>query len=134
MLKKILIVEDEHSLLTMEKTMIQIEDYVVEGTRDGRTVYEEIAFFQPDLIILDILLKGEDGRKICRAIKTNPDKAHIPVLMMSGHTEAEESALASGADAFLCKPYDVEEFIEMVHSFLDEQIASHYPQVSNSLS
>lgn len=121
MLQKILIVEDEPSLLTMEKTMLQMEDYVVEGTRDGRTVYEEIAFFQPDLIIMDVLLNGEDGRKICRTIKTNPESAHIPVLLMSGYAETEESAMESGADAFLVKPYEVYAFIELVNSFFPEE-------------
>ena len=60
---------------------------------------------QPDIIILDVLLSGADGRELCRRIKNNALTKHIPVLMFSAYPQVADSVYQAGADAFLAKPF-----------------------------
>ena len=71
----------------------------------------------PDLIIMDMLLSGADGRVVCRFLKDSDHYNHIPVLMISAHPSAKRMHDA-GADAFLEKPFDMQEFFNAVGNTL----------------
>jgi CheY-like chemotaxis protein len=71
----------------------------------------------PDVILLDVLLSGEDGREICRKLKADPQRQHIPVIMLSAHADASKVADTSGADDFLEKPFDVDALIAIVKKY-----------------
>ena len=72
----------------------------------------------PDLILLDMLLAGRDGREIVRGLKANPSTRSIPVLMMSAHPRAAQEAADAGADGFLAKPFDLDTLIATVAALL----------------
>src|SRR5205823_11331591 len=72
----------------------------------------------PDLIILDILLSGKDGRAICYKLKGQSETRHIPIIMISAHPDAEQSVTAVGADDFLAKPFDVDTLLAKVAKYL----------------
>ncbi len=122
MLKKILVVEDDNEMLNLLKLTLEMEDYVVEGINNGKETFEKVYAFQPDLIVLDILLNGEDGRKICRSLKKHEDFKYIPVVMMSAYVLAEASAKESGADAFYSKPYDMGEFCMKIDQLVGKDV------------
>jgi len=65
-----------------------------------------------------MLLSGGDGRVICKSLKDNPELAHIPVLMISAHSYAKKECLDSRADAFLEKPFDMQDFLNTVKKSL----------------
>lgn len=73
----------------------------------------------PKLIIMDMLLSGADGRDICKKIKADPLKKHINILMCSAHPDAEKTCIAAGADAFIEKPFTLNQFITQVKKFVD---------------
>jgi DNA-binding response OmpR family regulator len=118
MLKKILVVEDETSTLNFTRQALEMEDYVVEGLHNGRETFEKVDSFRPDLIIMDILLAGEDGRKICRSLKSKETTKHIPIIMMSSYPDAEPSVVESGANAFISKPYELKDFFSVIQAFI----------------
>lgn len=71
----------------------------------------------PDLIIMDVLLSGKDGRQITRILKNDDHTKHIPIILISAHPSAEKSIHECGADAFLAKPFDIEELLNMIRSY-----------------
>jgi DNA-binding response OmpR family regulator len=116
---RILIVDDDLAIL--EAVGFALEDAgheikLISKSLDGIVAQVELA--APDVIILDMLLSGTDGRNICRLLKSNPSTAPIPVIMMSAHPTAAQSAAEAGADDFLPKPFDIDELLTKVESHL----------------
>jgi DNA-binding response OmpR family regulator len=72
----------------------------------------------PDLILLDILLSGEDGRAICQQLKSGEQTQHIPVILLSAHFNAARALKDSGADDFLAKPFHLNELVNIVRKHL----------------
>ena len=113
--KKILIVDD-NSLMIEVMTYILINNgYEVFATTTGADVFEHIKKDHPDLVILDAVLPGIDGREICQLIKLNKTTRELPVIMCSGDDSIDESLTQKGApDDVLHKPFDISCLIEKV--------------------
>jgi two-component system phosphate regulon response regulator PhoB len=75
---------------------------------------KEIAAIRPDLAILDYLLPFGSGIEMCLEIKNNPLTAHIPVILYSASNQLKQFAKSSKADAYIAKPFDVDELIELI--------------------
>jgi DNA-binding response OmpR family regulator len=116
--KKILAVDDDVDILDALEVVLTMEDYDVETIAKGEEVYKMVENFQPDLIILDVLLSGNDGRTICKKLKSDNKTKRIPVIMISAHPSAKESVREVGANAFLAKPFDIDELLQEVKKFL----------------
>ena len=101
MQKKILIVEDEESLLKLESILLTTKGYLVQGATTGLAALEAIASETPDLILLDIMLPELDGFEVCKQIKKNPQTRHIPIIFLSAKKTPEDLSRgeAVGADA-----------------------------------
>jgi len=85
----------------------------VTSTVDGSTVLD-MKDELPDLLLLDIWMSGEDGRDICKKLKHTDATKNIPVIMISASRDIKESALESGADDFLAKPFEMNELLEKI--------------------
>ncbi len=115
--KKILVVDDDEGIVEVVQIVLEGEGYQVSTNMDG----EDLHFLQesvPDLILLDVLLAGIDGRDVCRSLKSDPATQHIPVIILSAHSDASRVADMSGADDFLEKPFDVDVLIDIVAKHL----------------
>ena len=111
----ILVVDDEESILEVVQIVLEGESYQVQTRMNSGFLQDfQHAVRLPDLILLDVLLSGEDGREICRRIKADSHLQHIPVVMLSAHSDASKVADTSGADDFLEKPFDVDALIGIV--------------------
>lgn len=111
-MKKILVIDDDPDILEAVKDVLEMSGYDAEGSTNGDDIYNMIKEYKPDLIILDVLLSGNDGRVICKQLKM--DKVNIPIIMMSAHPAAEDSVKLSGADAFVSKPFALDELLSEV--------------------
>ncbi len=118
--KKILIVEDEESLLRLESILLTSKGYDVKGVPNGQAALEAIASHQPDLILLDIMLPEIDGFEVCRRIKTAKDTSHIPVIMLTAKKCQDDFARGQevGADWYITKPFKSSMVIETIQRFL----------------
>ena len=116
--KRILIVEDDSDIALVLSTILEDAGYTVQ-TSDGS---DFLMWLQerkpPDLILLDMLLSGQDGREIARQVKGQPETSHVPIIMLSAHPTAGRDALAAGADGFLAKPFDLENLLARVATYL----------------
>ena len=116
MSQRILVVDDEESILEVVQIVLEGEGYLVQTSMDS-SFLQTLTSPLPDVILLDFLLAGEDGREISKRIKANPQLQHIPVIMLSAHSDASKVADDSGADAFLEKPFDVDDLIDIVQKY-----------------
>ncbi len=106
--KKLLIVDDEPDILEFLQVILEEEGYEVLTSTKGEYLEQLHNGGLPQLILLDVLLSGKDGREIVRYLKSQDETKHIPVIMFSAHPSAEETARAAGAEDFIAKPFDID--------------------------
>jgi DNA-binding response OmpR family regulator len=117
--KRILVVDDDPDILASLEFVLNDEGYDVEtSTKNGDVVDAAVHSNRPDLIILDILLSGHDGRLICKKLKSQRETRDIPVLLISAHPDAQEMSVEAAADGFLAKPFDIDTLLGRVESLL----------------
>lgn len=119
--QKILIVEDEESLLKLESILLTSKGYQVRGVSNGQAALDAIGEEHPDLVLLDIMLPEIDGFEICRRIKANNETKHIPVVMLTAKKSREDMARGEevGADWYITKPFKSAMVIETIQRFID---------------
>ncbi len=118
--KKILVVEDEESLLKLESILLTSKGYEVRGVSNGQAALEAIAEELPDLVLLDIMLPEMDGFEVCRRLKNDPGTKGIPVIMLTAKKSREDMARGEkvGADWYITKPFKSAMVIETIQRFL----------------
>jgi twitching motility two-component system response regulator PilG len=118
--KKILIVEDEESLLKLESILLISKGFEVKGVANGRAALEAVAEDKPDLVLLDIMLPEIDGFEVCRQLKSDPATRHIPVIMLTAKKSREDMVRGEkvGADWYITKPFKSAMVIETIQRFL----------------
>lgn len=117
MLKRVLIVEDDRAIAEMLQLMLQGEGYDVEMQTDGQAA-QKMQEPLPDLLLLDIRLSGTDGRAICRYLKSQERTRHLPIILISATKQTADIARETGAEAFLAKPFAMQEFLELVARYV----------------
>jgi twitching motility two-component system response regulator PilG len=119
---RILVVEDEESLLKLESILLSSKGYNVTGVMDGKSALEEVMAHRPDLVILDIMLPEIDGFEVCRRIKENPATSAIPVVMLTAKKNSQDVARGTevGASAYLTKPFKSAKVIEVIEELIGD--------------
>jgi len=111
---RILVVDDDQSILDSMEIALTLKDYEVETTTRGEQTFSKIESFKPDLIFMDVYLSGMDGREICKQIKERDDTKHIPVIIFSANKSMKEVFEESGANDFIGKPFNMDELYDKV--------------------
>ena len=111
---RVLIVDDDHAILEAMQIAIEDEGHTVQTVADGNLAAAHAKTFLPNIILLDLLLSGKDGTQIIAMLKTQKETKDIPVIMLSAHPTAAQTAKESGATDFLAKPFDVDELLGKV--------------------
>lgn len=117
---KILIVDDEPNIVISLEFLMQQSGYEVETARDGEEALQKIAAFQPDLVLLDIMLPHLNGFEVCQRIRENSQWSRIKVVMLSakGREIEVSKGIALGADAYITKPFSTKDLIAQVQRLL----------------
>lgn len=114
---KILVIDDDESILDAVSLILQDEGYEVSSSIKGDEAVSLVHAFKPDVILLDVLMSGKDGREICMLLKRDASTRQIPIIMISAHPTAQADAKTSGADAFLAKPFDTDQLLKMISRY-----------------
>ena len=109
---KILIIDDDPDIRTVIDILLKKKGHEVETASRQEEVFDKLQSFDPAVVLLDVLLSGADGRKICKNIKENEKTRHIPVIMFSAHPSAADRISEYGADDFLSKPVNSDLLLE----------------------
>jgi len=117
---KILIADDNLPNVELLEAYLAGMDYQIAVAADGRETLEQVARFQPDLILLDIMMPKLSGFEVCRQVKQDPATKNILVLMVTALNEQGdiERAVAAGCDDFLSKPINKLELLKRVQNML----------------
>lgn len=120
MQKKILIVEDEESLLKLESILLTTKGYLVQGVTSGLAALEAIDEEMPDLVLLDVMLPKMDGFEVCSRVKQNPATKHIPVILLTAKKTPEDISRGHevGADEYVTKPFKSAMVMETIANLL----------------
>jgi len=124
-MKKILIIEDDFSIADIEKDYLEVNGYEVEVVYDGLKAIDKFDEFNPDLVILDLMLPGKDGYELCHEMRK---KREVPILMVTAKNTISDKVLGLGlgADDFITKPFDPSELVARVKAHL-----SRYDRLTN---
>jgi DNA-binding response OmpR family regulator len=112
--KRILVVDDELPILASIQIMLEDANYEVMTTSVGEDVEHLRWQARPDLILLDMLLTGTDGREIIKQMKSRKETRDIPIILLSAHPSGETEASIYGADDFLAKPFEIDELLSII--------------------
>lgn len=114
--KRILIIDDNKDLLTMLTAMLKTKGYSITVSETAENIIPVIKETKPDIIMMDMLLSGSDGREICKQVKADSSIASIPLMMLSAYPQAVSDCLKAGADAFIEKPFDMKILLDKLAS------------------
>ena len=114
----ILILEDNQDILQLMSEVLIQEGYQVTGLTYCENIIKTVEQHKPDLVMLDYLLHGINGGELCHEIKTNAATHHLPVIIISGYPRVLQSLGDYGSDAFVAKPFLIDELVSAVHKCL----------------
>lgn len=120
---KILIVDDEPNIVIPIHFLMEQNGYNVAVAYNGNDAMAAVDTFQPDLIILDLMLPGMDGFEICQQIRENPAWSHIRIIIVTamGREANMAKGIAMGADAYVIKPFSNAHMVQQVKTLLADR-------------
>ncbi len=116
----ILIVDDEPNILVALDFLISQQGYAVEKAMNGQEALQKMANFQPDLVVLDVMMPGMDGFEVARQIRENPSHENTRIIFLTakGSQADRFNGYATGAEIYLTKPFDNEELVRAIDETL----------------
>lgn len=105
---KVLIVDDDGTMVSLLRTLLQLDGFEVAHVHAGRQVLDKARADRPDVVLMDVHLADADGLEVLEEIRHSGDLAHLPVVMSSG-MDLEDRCQALGANEFILKPYPPQE-------------------------
>jgi two-component system, sensor histidine kinase and response regulator len=127
----ILVVDDQPDNFDVIETLLSEQNYLLHYAASGEEAIASLNLFQPDVILLDVMMPGTDGIEVCQQIKAIPKWQPVPIIMVTALTAKEDLArcLKSGAEDFISKPVNAVELRARIHSML--RIKQQYDKIQN---
>jgi CheY-like chemotaxis protein len=110
---KILLAEDDVTMVSLLKTLLKMEGFEVLALKTGADVPAEVGHKKPDVLLLDVHFGNQNGVEIVQEIRQNNDLSKLRVVMTSGSSMQEE-CIRAGANAFLMKPFSPDDLIRLL--------------------
>ncbi|NLD46279.1 MAG: response regulator transcription factor, partial [Clostridiaceae bacterium] len=124
MTKKILIVEDEKGLLLTLVDRLETEGYTVQTAEDGITGLQKVMHTDYDILLLDIMLPGKDGFEIASKLRASGNSKSIIFITAKNQLEDKITGFKTGADDYVCKPFEMKELLARIEALLRRSAAS----------
>ncbi|MCY3719418.1 MAG: response regulator transcription factor [Anaerolineaceae bacterium] len=121
MSERIFLVDDEQHIIDLVRLYLQQEGFRVESAGDGQEALDRILAQPPDLVVLDLMLPGLDGREICRRVRARSD---LPIIMLTARDDDTDKivGLELGADDYLTKPFNPRELVARIRAILRRSV------------
>ncbi len=122
MAKKVLVADDEPSIVTALEFLLQRSGYEVRIARNGDEAIRAIEQEPPDLVLLDIMMPGRSGYEVCKRVRERADWRAIKIVMLTakGRDAEVQKGLAMGADRYITKPFSTRELMDQVRALLGD--------------
>ncbi|RYG14994.1 MAG: response regulator [Chitinophagaceae bacterium] len=118
MVKKILICDDDLGILEMLELLLEETGHQIIAESNSLNVRSIIERESPNLLVLDLWMPVLSGDQVLKMVRENPHTKELPVIVISASTDGKQIAQKAGATNFLAKPFDVDELVSMVESYL----------------
>ena len=121
MAKRILVVDDDENILSLERTILEQKGFVVTSAAGGAEALKLLAEETFDLVLLDVMMPEIDGFTVCRRIKEDPRTREVPVIFLTakGGGEALAEGFESGAIMYINKPFTANKLLTIVNTMLE---------------
>jgi DNA-binding response OmpR family regulator len=118
---RVLVVDDEPNIAKIVKKQLEVSGYDVIVAVDGEMALTKIREEHPEVILLDVMLPKRNGYEVLGILKQDEQLKHIPVMMLTARAQQQDqqASLEHGADAYLAKPFQLEELVEQVKALLE---------------
>lgn len=118
---RILVLDDEPDVTELLEYKLEQDDYKVEVLNDPLSFVSKVREFEPDLMILDIMMPELNGLQLCRIARSDPAMKEIPIIFLTAKGEAEDrvKGLETGADDYISKPFNTKELLLRVSNILN---------------
>ncbi|MFN8008290.1 MAG: response regulator transcription factor [Terriglobia bacterium] len=128
---RILVVEDERDLLEMLRYNLEKEGFQYSASREGDSGLAKARKLRPDLILLDVLIPGINGKEVCKQLKSDVTTQSIPIIFLTASSEEIDKMIGFelGADDYVTKPFSPRELIARIKAVL-KRSQSHSPDAS----
>lgn len=113
-MNKILVVDDDLDILSLVKLILIMNNFVVETIFRWEEIFNKISIFNPDLVLLDVMLGGADGRDICRNLHSDSKTKNLPVVLFSANPEMGKYVKDCFARAFISKPFAISTLLQTI--------------------
>ncbi|MCX4777795.1 response regulator transcription factor [Streptomyces sp. NBC_01264] len=117
-MQRILVVDDEPEVRAAVEDGLAVEGYEVRGAADGLAALSEVALWQPDAVVLDVMMPVLDGLAVCRQLRAVGDRTPVLVLTALDAVSDRVDGLEAGADDYLVKPFALDELVARVRALL----------------
>lgn len=115
---RVLVVDDEQSITDLVAMALRYEQFTVQVAHGGREALDAVESFDPDLVVLDVMMPGIDGFEVARRLRNS--ELHVPILFLTARdaTEDKVRGLTLGGDDYMTKPFSVEELVARIRAIL----------------
>lgn len=114
--RKVLIIDDDADICDIMHEVLHYEGFEVKLLLGADRLFEEIAAFKPQVIILDYIMKGITGGEVCSELKKRRSTSSLPIILMSAYPRVSRSTVNCGFETFIAKPFDLEEIVRAVRN------------------
>jgi DNA-binding response OmpR family regulator len=117
---KILIVDDEPNIVMSLEFLMRKQGHEVRVAGDGEQALDAAAEFEPDLVLLDVMLPRRSGYEVCQVLRARAESRHVKIIMLTAKGREVEmtKGMALGADAYVTKPFSTRELVDRVERLL----------------
>lgn len=121
MKKKILVCDDHPAILEVTDEILKNNGFEVVICASGETLIQDIENSQPDLAMIDLRMPQKPGDAITKEIRQHERLKNLPVIIFSANHKGETQSMDAGADAFLCKPFEIDELISTINQCIGKR-------------
>ncbi|MEO6894589.1 MAG: response regulator [Ginsengibacter sp.] len=118
-MNKILVVDDDLDILSLVQTILSMNNFDVEAISRWEEIYTKMSEFKPNLVLLDVMLGGADGREICKKLHLTKETENIPVVLFSANPDMGKYINECTAQDFVAKPFKISSLLETINTHLN---------------
>jgi len=117
---KILIVDDDVTITDLMESLVKMEGHEPTIVNDSLQAVDVARSVKPDLITLDLMMPGLTGFEVCQLLHQDPEISNTPIIIISAKddTQSKELAFAAGARDYITKPFNVDDFLNKINTFI----------------
>jgi DNA-binding response OmpR family regulator len=113
--RRVLVVDDEPGIVKVLGVRLRLQGYDVNGTTSGAKAVELAREWEPDVLLLDVLMPGMNGMEVLEKIRTF---SQVPVILFTARPDVVQIAMSVGADDYIAKPFDPDQMVKKINCLL----------------